>query len=174
MSNKKTTTKNTSTKKTKRAPSVQSAGATSETTTDDTTASPAVAVRELDSRVPPVGTVIKKVDRHHKVRCQCTVAEDGIRYKGRLFASLSGAAMAAAQDLGLKNKTQNGFAFWGLVKLGRKLDDPAAALRKASTRFQKTAELAIKAATEENRPQVRAELENHENVIQGMLGEAAQ
>jgi hypothetical protein len=59
------------------------------------------------SRLPPVGTVIKKVDRYGTVRCQCTITEDGVRYKGLNYRSLSGAAMAAAKDLGLRNKTQN-------------------------------------------------------------------
>jgi hypothetical protein len=126
-----------------------------------------------ESRLPPVGTVIKKLDRYGNVRCQCTVTDDGIRYKSQNFRSLSGAAMAAAQDLGLENKTQNGFTFWGLTKPARKLDDPEAALKKASDRYQKLAATALKGSTE-NLPRVRAALEAHENVLQGLLGEAAQ
>lgn len=168
QSQKKSTKKNSA-----KAATVRAAAPTSVHGAAPETAEP-TATDASDSRVPPVGTVIKKLDRHGKVRCQCTVAEEGIRYKGRVFGSLSGAAMAAALDLGLKNKTQNGFAFWGLDKPGRKLDDPAGAVRKASQRFQKTAELAVKASTEENRAVVLAELGNHENVVQGLLGEAAQ
>ena len=126
------------------------------------------------SRLPPVGTVIKKVDRYGDVRCQCSITDDGVRYKGENYRSLSAAAMAAAHDLGLKNKTQNGFTFWGLIKPARKLDDPAAAVQKASNRFQKLAATALKAATDQNRVQVRAALEAHENEVQGLLGEAAQ
>lgn len=172
MSKKKITAKKTSTQKTKRAKSETPATAAEAAASDATDA--AAAAAEAASRLPPAGTVIKKVDRHGTVRCQCTVVEDGIRYKGRVFGSLSGAAMAAAQDLGLKNKTQNGFTFWGLTKPSRKLDDPEAALRKASERYQKVAAVALSAATDKNRAQVRAVLETHENVVQGLLGEAAQ
>jgi hypothetical protein len=172
MSKKKTTSQKTSTKKAKRATSDKATAAT-ETVAADATDAADGATGESASRLPPVGTVIKKVDRHGAVRCQCTVVEDGVRYKGRVFPSISGAAMAAAQDLGLKNKTQNGFTFWGLVKPSRKLEDPEAALQKSSDRFQKLAVAALQAATEKNRPQVRAVLESHENVIQGLLGEAA-
>ena len=174
MSKRKTTAKKTSTKKTKRATSEKPAAATSDTPAADATDAADGAAHESPSRLPPAGTVIKKVDRHGGVRCQCTVTEEGIRYKGRMFGSLSGAAMAAAQDLGLKNKTQNGFTFWGLVKPSRKLDDPEAELEKASERFQRHAAAAIKASTEKNRPQVRAKLEAHEHVVQGLIGEAAQ
>ncbi len=167
---KKTTSKKTSTKKTKRTMSAAAAADSPETAASDASD----AAEEAASRLPPVGTVIKKVDRHGAVRCQCTVVEDGIRYKGRVFRSLSGAAMAAAQDLGLENKTQNGFTFWGLVKPSRKLDDPETALKKASDRYQKLAAAAVKVATDKNRAQVRAVLEAHENVVQGLLGEAVQ
>jgi hypothetical protein len=172
MPKKKTTSKKTPTQKTKRAKS-ETPAATAETAASDATDA-AAATEESASRLPPAGTVIKKVDRHGAVRCQCTVVEDGVRYKGRVFGSLSGAAMAAATDLGLKNKTQNGFTFWGLTKPTRKLDDPEAALKTASDRYEKLAAAAIKAATDKNRGDVRAALEAHENVVQGLLGEAAQ
>jgi len=126
------------------------------------------------SRLPPVGTVIKKVDRYGTVRCQCTITEQGVRYKGHDYGSLSGAAMAAAKDLGLENKTQNGFTFWGLTKPTRTLDDPETAVQKASDRFQKLAAVALKGASDQTRPKVLAVLEAHENVVQGLLGEAAQ
>ena len=172
MSKKKITAKKTSTQKTKRAKS-ETPATSAETAASEATDA-AAAAAEAASRLPPAGTVIKKVDRHGAVRCHCTVVEDGIRYKGRVFGSLSGAAMAAAQDLGLKNKTQNGFTFWGLTKPSRKLDDPRAAVKKASARFEKLAVTALKATSERNRPQVLAELEAHENVVQGLLGEASQ
>lgn len=125
------------------------------------------------SRLPPVGTVIKKLDRHGTVRCQCTVTEAGIRYRGRVFGSLSGAAMAAAKDLGLENKTQNGYTFWGLTKPTRKLDDPKAALQKGTERLQQLAAEVLKSAPEASRAELRALLEAHESVVQGLLGEAA-
>ena len=70
---------------------------------------------QLDPRLPAVGTVIAKRDRHGNVRCKCRVVRNGIRYKGTMFPSLSGAAMAAAADLGLHSPTQNGFVFWDLT-----------------------------------------------------------
>lgn len=47
------------------------------------------------------------VDRHGSVRCECTVEDGGVRYAGKVYRSLSAAAMAAAKDLGLTNRTQN-------------------------------------------------------------------
>ncbi len=37
---------------------------------------------ERDPRLPPVGTVIKKLDRHGAVRCEVKVVEGGFEYKG--------------------------------------------------------------------------------------------
>ena len=62
---------------------------------------------EADPRLPAVGTVIQKRDRHGVVRCECTVEKDRIRYGRTPYRSISSAALAAARDLGLKNKTQN-------------------------------------------------------------------
>jgi hypothetical protein len=106
MSKKKTATKKTTTKKAKQTASDTSTAESQEGATPEATDG-AEAAAGSASRLPAVGTVIKKTDRHGAVRCQCTVVEEGVRYKGRVFGSLSGAAMAAAQDLGLKNKTQN-------------------------------------------------------------------
>lgn len=36
-----------------------------------------------------------------------------------MYGSLSGAAAAAAKDLGLSGKSFNGYVFWGLAKPGR-------------------------------------------------------
>jgi len=63
-----------------------------------------------DPRLPAPGTLLQKRDRHGAVRCECTVEEGGIRYAGKVYRSLSAAAMAAVKDLGLNNKTQN---LWG-------------------------------------------------------------
>jgi|SRR5215510_1184216 len=57
--------------------------------------------------------------------------------------------MAAAADLGLTNKTQNGFTFWGLAKPTRTLDDPEAALKKACARFLGLATAVTESATDE-------------------------
>jgi hypothetical protein len=120
-----------------------------------------------------VGTVIQKRDRYGAVRCQCTVDEGGIRYEGQLYGSLSGAAMAAAADLGLTNKTQNGFTFWGLTKPTRMLDDPEAALKKACARFEGLATAVTKGVTDENRAKVRAALQQHGQVVESLLGQVA-
>lgn len=78
------------------------------------------APKETDSRLPAPGTVIKKLDRTGAVRCACTVVEGGrIVYNGQTYNSLSGAASAAAADLGIESKALNGFLFWGLIKPAR-------------------------------------------------------
>src|SRR5947209_2983652 len=65
------------------------------------------------------GTVLHKLDRKGKTRCECTVEGEGYRYKNTMYGSLSGAAAAAAKDLGLTGKSFNGYVFWGLTKPGR-------------------------------------------------------
>ena len=62
------------------------------------------------------GTVLRKPDRKGKTRCECTVEAEGYRYKGTVYGSLSGAATAAAKDLGLSGTSFNGYVFWGLTK----------------------------------------------------------
>ena len=62
------------------------------------------------------GSVLKKVDREGKVRCECIVEKDGFRYKTKRYGSLSAAATAAAKDLGLSSNSFNGYVFWGLTK----------------------------------------------------------
>jgi hypothetical protein len=97
-------------------------------------AKPAAAPRERDPRLPPVGTVIKKLDRAGAVRCECKVTETGFIYNGTEFRSLSAAAMAAAKDLGVKGSV-NGFLFFGLIKQQPHETDPIAALQSAWDRF---------------------------------------
>ena len=101
------------------------------------------AERTRDPRLPPPGTVLQKKDRHGAVRCECTVEEGGVRYKGTTYRSLSAAAMAAAKDLGLANKTQNGWNFWGLTKPARHAGDPIAALEHAWERYHARATGAV-------------------------------
>ena len=124
-----------------------------------------------DPRLPAVGTTIEKRDRHGAVRCSCAVEEGGIHYEGKVYASLSGAAMAAAKDLGLKNKTQNGFIFWGLVKPPRPESDPIQGLELAWERYRDRAEALVKeGVTEENRTRVAASLGKHAQAIEKMGG----
>jgi hypothetical protein len=67
--------------------------------------------------LPKVGTVIEKRDRNGKLRARCTVLEGGkIRYGGKVYESLSGAAVAACEKLGLTTKTINGWVFWDVPK----------------------------------------------------------
>lgn len=130
----------------------------------------AQAPRERDPRLPPPGTVLRKLARDGSVRCECTVEEaGGIRYKDTLYRSLSAAAMAAAKDLGLTNSTANGFTFWGLSKPPRPPADALAALDRAWERYRGNAALLVKGVTDDNRDAVRAALEKHA----GMLGELA-
>lgn len=91
-----------------------------------------VQPREVDARLPAVGTVIEKKDRHGQVRCRCEVLEGGrIAYARQEYSSISAAALAAARDLGLTNKTYNGFVFWGLSQPKR----PAKNLAEAFAKF---------------------------------------
>src|SRR3989442_3586391 len=62
---------------------------------------------------------MSKLDRKGKTRCECTVEAEGYRYKGTVFGSLSGAAAAAAKDVGLSGTSFNGYVFWGLTRPGR-------------------------------------------------------
>jgi hypothetical protein len=89
---------------------------------------------ERDPRLPPIGTVIRKLDRHSAVRCECKAVEGGFEYKGELFKSLSGAACAAAKDLGIAG-AQNGFVFWGIVKPDARAKNPVQAIEKVWERY---------------------------------------
>lgn len=119
-----------------------------------------------DPRLPAPGTVLPKKDRHGAVRCECIVEEGGIRYAGKVYRSLSAAAMAAAKDLGLANKTQNGWNFWGLTKPARHAGDPLVALDHAWERYRGRAAALVEAGlTDENRAAVRAAIEKQAKEI---------
>lgn len=103
------------------------------------------AKRSTDSRLPPVGTVIKKLGRDGQVRAECVVLEDGqIGYNGQRYRSLSGAAMAAAAAMGLTAAAQNGYVFWGLKKPEREVADPAARLNGLFERYEQLAASLLK------------------------------
>jgi hypothetical protein len=97
-------------------------------------AKPAAAPRERDPRLPPPGAIIKKLDRSGGVRAEVKVTETGFIYKGEEFRSLSGAAMAAAKDLGVKGAV-NGYLFFGLIRQQPRVTDPVEALQAAWTRY---------------------------------------
>jgi len=129
---------------------------------------PAKPAREQvrDPRLPEPGTVIQKRDRQGNMRCECTVEADGVRYNGKLYRSLSAAAMAAAKDLSLGGKTQNGFTFWGLSKPPRKGADPLASLDKAWQRYRDRLHATLtNGITDENRERVHALIQQHSEAI---------
>jgi len=132
------------------------------------------APRTPDPRLPAPGTVLQKRDRHGAVRCECTVEEGGIRYEGSVYRSLSAAAMAAAKDLGLNNKTQNGFTFWGLSKPPRRPSDPLVALERAWERYRGNVEALVKAGvTDDNRGKVVATIKKHVETIEALREKVA-
>jgi hypothetical protein len=153
-----------------------SSGAKKSTRSKETAATPdapAAAAKVLapDPRLPAVGTTIEKRDRHGAVRCTCTVEEGGIRYAGKVYPSLSGAAMAAAKDLGLRNKTQNGYIYWGLIKPPRPASDPIQALERSWQRYWERVEALVKeGVTEENRSRVAASIGKHAQLVEKLGG----
>ena len=127
-----------------------------------------------DPRLPAAGTVLQKRDRHGAVRCECSVEEGGIRYAGKVYRSLSAAAMAAAKDLGLNNKTQNGFTFWGISKPPRRPGDSLVALDRAWERYHGNVEALVKdGVTDENRSKVLAAIRKHVDAIESLRQKVA-
>jgi hypothetical protein len=132
------------------------AGATNGTTAPTSDARPA-----RDPRLPEPGTVLRKVDRHGAVRCECTVDEDGVRYQGTTYRSLSAAAVAAANDLGIKG-AQNGYVFWGLVKPPRATsENPLLRLQKTWDRYVSCARSTLTSASDDQKPELLAAIERH-------------
>lgn len=127
-----------------------------------------------DQRLPAPGTIIQKKDRHGRVRCECTVEKDGIRFKGKTYSSLSAAAVAAAKDLGLAGKAMNGFVFWGLTKPPRPGADPVAALERAWERYRGVAEsVAGDGVSDEKRGKVKALIAKHAQALTGLREKVA-
>ena len=132
------------------------------------------APRTRDPRLPAPGTVLQKKDRQGTVRCECAVEEDGIRFKGTLYRSLSAAAMAASKDLGLGGQAQNGFLFWGLVRQAPREKDPVAALEHAWERYRARAEGILKTGvTDENRAKVLSTVKKHVDALEALRETAA-
>ena len=122
---------------------------------------------ERDPRLPPPGTVLQRRDRHGNVRCECTVEQDGIRYAGKLYKSLSAAAIAATKDMGLKSKTQNGHTFWGVAKPARPAKNVLESLERAWERYREHAEAiaAQNSTTKEERGRVGQAIEKHAETL---------
>jgi hypothetical protein len=132
------------------------------------------APRTPDPRMPPPGTLLQKRDRHGAVRCECAVEDGGVRYAGKVYRSLSAAAMAAAKDLGLVNKTQNGWTFWGITKAPRPPGDPLIALERAWERYHGNVEALVKdGVTDENRSKVVSTIRKHAQVIESLREKVA-
>jgi hypothetical protein len=119
--------------------------------------------------------VLQRRDRHGNVRCECTVEQAGIRYAGKLYKSLSAAAIAATKDMGLKSKTQNGHTFWGVAKPTRPVRDTLESLERAWERYREHAEAAAaqKGANEEERTRVRQAIEKHTEMLAGLRARVA-
>jgi len=126
----------------------------------------------VDPRLPPVGTVITKLDRHGVERARCQMVEGGIEYRGTVYRSISAAAMAAAKDLGLGGKTQDGFAFWKLKKAAPRHDAPsvAEALAKAWERYRERAAESVKAASSEDPPAALDTIHQHIDELKKLVG----
>lgn len=117
-----------------------------------------------DPRLPQAGTTLKKLDRQGAVRCECLVADDGIKYNGATYRSLSAAAVAAAKDLGIGG-AQNGYVFWGLVKPARTAGaDPLTRLQRSWERYSSLARSLVQTVTEGRRPEVVAAIEHHRTI----------
>jgi hypothetical protein len=136
---------------------------------ETTEADKATSRQKAKATLPPVGTVIEKLDRYGNLRCKCTVEADGIRYNRRIYSSISAAAMAASKDLGLKNTTQNGYTFWGITKPRR----PAADRKEGVTRAWERYTGQISAWVQEggagdDRAQIAAMLHQHARKLDGL------
>ena len=132
------------------------------------------APRTRDPRLPAPGTVLQKKDRQGAVRCECTVEEDGVLFKGTRYRSLSAAAMAASKDLGLGGQAQNGFLFWGIVKQAPREKDAVVALEHAWERYRARAEGILKTGvTDENRAKVLSTVKKHVDALEALRETAA-
>ena len=181
------TTKNTTTTEAKNTTTTEATASTPDTTRPATELAPAIATttsgadtpatqagpRSPDPRLPVPGTALQKRDRHGVVRCECIIEDGGIRYSGKVYRSLSSAALAAAQDLGLGGKTQNGFTFWGLSKPPRPPSDPLVALSRAWERYHGQVEAFVKGVTNENRSIVVATIREHAQTIENLRAQVA-
>ena len=119
------------------------------------------------ARLPAVGTTVKKTDRSGKVRCECKIEKDGVHYEGKVYGSLSGAAVAAAKDLGLSGNSFNGFVFWGLAKPNRAAADPTLRLEQLWKRY---AEVVGAAMQGERKAEVAKLARSHGAQLDALLG----
>lgn len=71
--------------------------------------------KKIDNRIPKAGTKLTHTRGDQTVSCTVGAKRATFKFGRKEYASLSGAAMAAAAKLKLKAKRMNGFVFWGLV-----------------------------------------------------------
>ena len=133
---------------------------------------PPLSARTRDPRLPPVGTVVVKRDRHGAERACCTMVEAGTEYNGTVYQSISAAALVAAKDLGLGGTTQDGFAFWQLKKAATRVvskKDPISQIESAWDRYHKRVVEAVAAVAsihdDDGGPSLRAAIRQHLNVL---------
>ena len=127
--------------------------------------------RPRDPRLPEPGTILQKRDRQGAVRCECTVEQDGIRYQGTLYRSLSAAAMAASKDMGLSGRAHNGYLFWGLIKQRSREKDPIAALDRAWARYEARAKGILESSlADETKAKVLSTVRKHAGTLEGLQG----
>jgi len=128
--------------------------------------------RIRDPRLPLVGTVLIKRDRHGVERARCTMVEGGTEYNGTVYRSISAAALVAAKDLGLGGTTQDGFAFWQLKKAATRVvskKDRISQIESAWDRYHKRVVEAVAAVAsihdDDGGPSLRAAIRQHLNVL---------
>ena len=143
-----------------------------------TSEKPGRVPRTGDPRTPPPGTVLRRTDRQGNVKCECRIEEDGVHYAGKVYRSLSTAAIAAAQDMGLKSKTQNGFLFWQLAKPEWHPTDPIEGIKGTFARYEdKLNKFEHSGADKDTLAKVRTELERHAHIVaavrEALEGQAA-
>jgi hypothetical protein len=129
--------------------------------------------RIRDERLPAIGTMLIKRDRGGQVRCECTIEEGGFRYRDTLYRSLSGAASAAAADLGIKGRV-NGYLFWGVIRAAPPQTNPREHLRKIAARYEEqVAAILRNGSSDDVRGEVRQELEAHAANLSELLARSA-
>jgi hypothetical protein len=115
-----------------------------------------------------------KKDRQGTIRCECTVEQEGIRYQGMLYRSLSAAAMAASKDMGLGGRAQNGYLFWGVIKQPPRESDPVAALERAWERYEYRAKGIMAAGlNDETKAKVQSTVRKHAAALEGLQSRVA-
>jgi len=153
------------------APAAETPAAAEETQATSTAADK--APRPRDERLPPVGTILRRTDRHGNVRAECTIEQDGFRYAGTLYKTLSAAAIAAAKELGHTSTTQNGFLFWQVAKPTRPERPARSSLGSLERAWERYRERAQQAAQSDARAQAQQVLHGHLNALFAIAGTAA-